>query len=404
MTPVTLTRARRLHLLVTLGALSAFGPLSLDLYLPVLPELAADLGTTDALGQLTISMCMVGLATGQLLAGPLSDRTGRRVPLLVGVVLYVVTSVLCALAPTIWALIVLRLLQGFAGAAGLVIARAIVRDLFEGAEAARVFSLMVLVTGLAPILAPLAGGQIARFTDWRGQFVALAVIGVVIAAAAFTLPETLPAARRHDGGLRDTLRHFGLLAKDRWFLGHALVISTSICALFAYISFSSFVLQSAYAMSQQGFSIVFAVNSVGLMIAGQVNGMAVRRFPPRRMLTFGVGISLAGACLAAAAVLFGWGLPGLLPGIFATVSGMGLIMPNATALAMEPHADRAGTASALIGMLQFFTGAAVPPLAALGGATAPAMTVTMVGSMAVALLLLLLLRTIRQPITTPTPR
>ncbi|MEV5414132.1 multidrug effflux MFS transporter [Thermopolyspora sp. NPDC052614] len=404
MTSATLTRARRLHLLVTLGVLSAFGPLSLDLYLPVLPELAASLDTTDSLGQLTISMCMIGLATGQLLAGPLSDRTGRRVPLLVGVVLYVVTSVLCALAPNIWTLIVLRLLQGLAGAAGLVIARAIVRDLFDGAEAARVFSLMVLVTGLAPILAPLAGGQIARFTDWRGQFVALAVIGAVIAAAAFTLPETLPAARRHDGGLREALRHFGLLVRDRWFLGHALVISTSFCALFAYISFSSFVLQSAYAMSQQGFSVVFAVNALGLMIAGQVNGAVVRRFPPRRMLAFGVAYGLTGTCLAVAAVLLGWGLPGLLPGIFVTVSGMGLIMPNATALAMEPHAERAGTASALIGMLQFVTGAAVPPLAALGGATAPAMTLTMVGSMAVALLLLLLLRTIRQPITTPTPR
>jgi DHA1 family bicyclomycin/chloramphenicol resistance-like MFS transporter len=402
MSQVTLTRARRVQILVTLGALSAFGPLSLDLYLPVLPELADDLNTTDALGQLTISMCMIGLATGQLLAGPLSDRTGRRTPLLVGVALYVVASVLCALAPSIWALIVLRLLQGLAGAAGLVIARAIVRDLFEGAEAARVFSLMVLVTGLAPILAPIAGGQIARFTDWRGQFVALAVIGAVIGLAALTLPETLPAARRHDGGLLDTIRHFGLLSRDRWFLGHALLISTSICAMFAYISFSSFVLQSDYAMSQQGFSIVFAANSVGLMIASNLNGVAVRRVTPRRMLAVGVGI--AGACLAAAAVLFGWGLPGLLPGLFFTVAAMGLIMPNATALAMEPHADRAGTASALIGMLQFFTGATVPPLAAIGGATATAMTDTMLGSMAVALALLLLLRSTRQPITAPSPR
>lgn len=404
MTAVPLTRARRLRLLVTLGALSAVGPLSLDLYLPVLPELADDLGTTDALGQLTMSLCMVGLATGQLFAGPLSDRTGRRVPLLVGALLYAVASALCALAPNIWTLVVLRLLQGLAGAAGLVIARAIVRDLFEGREAARVFSLMVLVTGLAPILAPLAGGQIARFTDWRGQFVVLAVIGVLFAVAASTLPETLPPARRHDGGLREALRSYGALVKDRWFLGHALVLSLSGCALFGYISFSSFVLQSEFALSQQTFSIVFAVNALGLMLAGNLNGMALRRFAPRRMLAFGVCYALTGGGVAVAAVLFGWGLPGLLPGLFATVSGMGLIMPNATALAMEPHADRAGTASAVLGMLQFFMGATVPPLAALGGATASAMTWTMAGAMAVALLLLVLLRTIRRPITTRTPR
>jgi len=403
MTTITLTPARRLRILVTLGALSAVGPLSLDLYLPVLPELADDLGTTDALGQLTISLCMVGLAAGQLFAGPLSDRTGRRVPLLTGAVLYAVASALCALAPGIWALIALRLLQGLAGAAALVIARAIVRDLFEGAEAARVFSLMVLVTGLAPILAPLAGGQIARFTDWRGQFVVLAVIGALLAAAAATLPETLPPARRHVGGLRAALRHYAALTRDRWFLGHALVLSLGGCALFAYISFSSFVLQSAYAMSQQAFSIVFAANALGLMLAGNLNGVALRRFTPRRMLAFGVCFALTGAAVAVAAVLLGWGTPGLLPGIFATVSGMGLIMPNATALAMEPHAARAGTASAVLGMLQFFTGATVPPLAALGGATAAAMTWTMLGSLAVALLLVVLLRTIRQPVVTATP-
>jgi drug resistance transporter, Bcr/CflA subfamily len=403
MTTITLTPARRRRILVTLGALSAVGPLSLDLYLPVLPELAADLGTTDALGQLTISLCMVGLAVGQLFAGPLSDRTGRRVPLLTGAVLYAAASVLCALAPTIWALIALRLLQGLAGAAALVIARAIVRDLFEGTEAARVFSVMVLVTGLAPILAPLAGGQIARFTDWRGQFAVLAVIGALLAAAAATLPETLPPARRHDGGLRTALRHYGALARDRWFLGHALVLSLSGCSLFAYISFSSFVLQSTYAMSQQVFSYVFAVNALGLMLAGNLNGLALRRFTPRRMLASGVCYALTGAGLAVAAVLLGWGPAGLLPGIFAAVSGMGLIMPNATALAMEPHAARAGTASAVLGMLQFFTGATVPPLAALGGATATAMTWTMLGSLAVALLLLVLLRTIRRPAVTPTP-
>ncbi|MEV7009346.1 multidrug effflux MFS transporter [Streptosporangium sp. NPDC051022] len=390
-----LTGARRLRVLIALGALSAFGPLSMDLYLPVLPELGRALRTTDALAQLTMSMCMVGLAFGQLLAGPLSDRVGRRRPLIVGVATYAVTSLLCALAPDIWSLIGLRLVQGAAGAAGLVIARAMVRDMFDGDAAARVFSLLMLVSGLAPVVAPLAGGQLARFTDWRGMFVALAVIGLLLFLAALSLPETLAPGARHTGGLRVTGRQFAVLVRDRGFVGYALVLAFAGCSLFIYITLSPFVLQEGYELTAQAFSAIFAVNSVGIMLGGNLNRVLVGRYGARRMLGTGLVIGLTGALTALAGVLAGWGLPGLLPGLFVAVSSIGLVSPNANALAMSPHGERAGTASALLGVMQFIVGAAVPPLLSIGGASAPSMTLAVAAASATALVLLITMTRVR---------
>ncbi|GAA3118992.1 multidrug effflux MFS transporter [Streptosporangium carneum] len=388
-TQPALSGTRRLRVLVTLGALSAFGPLSMDLYLPVLPELGRAMRTTDALAQLTMSMCMVGLALGQLLAGPISDRIGRRRPLVVGVATYAVASLLCALAPDIWSLIGLRLVQGLAGAAGLVIARAMVRDLFDGDAAARVFSLLILVSGLAPVVAPLVGGQLARFTDWRGMFVALAVIGLLLFLAALGLPETLTQDARHTGGLRATGRQFAVLVRDRAFVGYALVLSLAGCSLFVYITLSPFVLQDRYGVTAQVFSAIFAVNSLGIMAGGNLNGVLVGRFGARRMLGIGLVTGLAGALAALVGVLAGWGLPGLLPGLFVAVSSIGLVSPNANALAMSPHGERAGTASALLGVLQFLIGAVVPPLLSLGGADALSMTlaITVVSTAALVVLI-----------------
>ncbi|MER7207026.1 multidrug effflux MFS transporter [Streptosporangium sp. NPDC000239] len=372
--PAALSGLRRVRVLVTLGALSAFGPLSMDLYLPVLPELGRALRTTDALAQMTMSMCMVGLALGQLLAGPISDRIGRRRPLLLGVATYAVASVLCALAPGIWSLIGFRLVQGLAGAAGLVIARAMVRDLFDGDEAAKVFSLLMLVGGLAPVVAPLAGGQLARFTDWRGMFVALAVIGVLLFLAGLTLPETLEKQARHTGGLRETGRQFTVLVRDRVFVGYAMLLALAGCSLFLYITLSPFVLQEGYGVTAQTFSAIFAVNSVGIVLGGNVNGLLVGRYGARRMLGSGLVVGLVGAVAALAGVLAGWGLYGLLPGLFLAVASVGMSTPNANALAMTPHGERAGTASAMLGVLQFLLGAVVPPLVSLAGASALSMT------------------------------
>jgi len=368
---------------VTLGALSAFGPLSMDLYLPSLPSLGRSLGASDSLVQLTMSVCMVGLAAGQLAGGPLSDRFGRRRPLVLGVTAFAVTSALCALAPNIGILIAMRLLQGLAGSFGIVISRAVVRDLFRGDGAARVFSALMMVTGVAPVIAPLAGGQIVRVTDWRGLFVVLFVVGVLLSLAALSLPETLPEQERRPAGLR---AEFAVLVRDRRFTGYALVMSLTGCALFTYISFGTFVLQGEYGLSAQEFSAVFAAISVGIVLAGNLNRIIVGRFSPAALVTAGTGIGLAGALLALTAVLSGVGLPALLPGLFVVAAVAGIISPNATAMSMDGHGDRAGSASAMLGVLQFTTGAIVPPLvSAAVGATAVSMTATMLVSFTAAL-------------------
>jgi MFS transporter, DHA1 family, multidrug resistance protein len=376
-----LTGRRRAAIVVTLGALSAFGPLSMDLYLPSLPALGRSLGASDALAQLTMSVCMVGLATGQLFGGPLSDRFGRRRPLVLGVAAFAVASALCALAPNIGILIALRLVQGLAGAFGIVISRAMVRDLFRGNQAARVFSTLMMVTGVAPVLAPLAGGQVARVTDWRGLFAVLTVVGVLLFLASLSLPETLPEQARRPAGLHAVGVEFAVLGRDRRFTGYALVMSLTGCALFTYISFGTFVLQGGYGLSAQEFSAIFAVNSVGIVLAGNLSRVTVGRFSPGRLLAAGLGTGLAGALLAFAAVLCGLGLPALLPGLFLVTAVVGIISPSATAMSMDRHGERAGSASALLGVVQFTTGAVVPPLVAgAAGATALSMTATMLAS------------------------
>ena len=387
--------ARRWGVLVTLGALTTFGPLSTDLYLPTLPDLGRDLGATDALAQLTMSACMVGLALGQLVAGPVSDRVGRRGPLLAGLVAFAVASVLCALAPDLWLLVVLRLVQGLAGAAGLVLSRAMVRDLYRGDQAVRVFSSLMAVTGIAPVVAPLVGGQLARVTDWRGVFGVLAGLAlVVLLVAALCLPETLPPENRHRG--TSVVASFGTLVRDRVFIGYVLVLALGGSALFTYIGLSSFVLQNQYGVSATTYSLMFAANSVGIVIASNINRVVVRRYGPRRMLAAGLTCGLTGGIVALTASLTGAGLPMLLPGLFLVVTGVGFNMPNSTALGMERHGERAGAASALLGTLQFLTSAAIPPLLSSGGgASDVVMAAGVTGSYLAAAIALLTLARVR---------
>jgi DHA1 family bicyclomycin/chloramphenicol resistance-like MFS transporter len=358
----------RLRLVLILGALSAFGPLSLDMYLPGLPQLAGDFRVSDAAAQLTLTSCLIGLALGQLLAGPFADRWGRQRPLLLGLAAYAAASVLCALAPSIAALTALRLVQGLAGGAGIVISRAIVADLFQGVAAARFFSLLMLVNGAAPILAPLFGGQLLRITDWRGVFLALSLIGCALtAAAALGLRETLPAAERRPGGVSDTLRGMGTLLRDRAFVGYALSGGFALAAMFAYISGSSFVLQSVYGLSAQSFSLVFGTNALGIVALGQLNSALLRRFSVESLLRAGLALSAAGGLGLLASVHFGLGLGGVLVSLFLLVSSIGLIGPNGTARAMDGHDGRRGSASALVGLLQYGAGGLAAPLVGLGG-------------------------------------
>jgi MFS transporter, DHA1 family, multidrug resistance protein len=355
-------------LILILGALSAFGPLSMDMYLPGLPALTRELSASASTGQLTLTGCMLGIGVGQLIAGPLSDAMGRRRPLLAGLAGYVIASLACAFAPSIWTLIALRVVQGMVGGAGIVIARAVVRDLFKGAMAARVFSLLMAVMGVAPVLAPLVGGQALAFTTWRGVFVLLAVIGVpLLLATLLWLPETLPVARRHGGGLSATVRVFGRLVTDRSFTPYALAVSLSFAAMFAYIAGSSFVLEDVFGVSAQTFSVVFAINSAGLIGMSQLGGHLVRSVAPATLLRYGL-VATALASIATLLVTIAHaGLAWLLVPLFVLLAANGIVFPNGTAVAMAGQERALGAASALLGLSQFGCGAIVAPLVGVGG-------------------------------------
>jgi MFS transporter, DHA1 family, multidrug resistance protein len=351
-----------------LGALSSFAPLSIDMYLPALPAMARDLHTAPSAAQLTLTACLIGLAVGQLLAGPLSDARGRRRPLLAGVALYAVASALCIVAPSIWALLVLRLIQGLAGAAGIVIARAVVRDRYEGDELARFYALLLIVNGAAPIIAPILGGQLLHVTTWRGVFAVLAGIGVVLlAASAAGLRETLPPDRRQTGGARAILADGRKLVTDREFCGYALASGFAFGAMFAYISGSPFVLQAMFGISPQLFSLIFAINGLGIIVAGQVSRSLIGRASPQVLLTAGLTGSAAGGVVLLIAAVADLGLPLILPGLFVVVASTGFVLPNATALALDAHAHDAGSASGLLGLAQFAIGAAAAPLVGVAG-------------------------------------
>ncbi|MCC3772279.1 multidrug effflux MFS transporter, partial [Streptomyces sp. UNOC14_S4] len=367
---------------------SAFGPLSLDMYLPALPSLAQGFGVRDADVQLTLTSCLVGLAAGQLLAGPLGDRWGRRKPLLVGLVCYVVASLLCAVAPGVTALTGLRAVQGIAGAAGIVLSRAIVRDLYDGTAAARTFSLLMLVNGIAPIMAPVVGGQLLRVTSWRGIFVTLAVVGaLILAATVLVVEETLPPGQRRTGGLGATVRSFGALLRTGSFMRYALAGGCAFAAMFTYISASSFVLQQVYGLSPQEFSLAFGANAFGIMLLGQGNALLLRRTSPQVLLRAGLILCAAGGAALLLSVLADLGLPAVLASLFALVGSIGLIMPNATALSLAGQSEGAGTASALLGLLQYALGGIAAPLTGLGS-PAPSMAVVVAVFAAAALLTL----------------
>lgn len=385
---VEASRARRLRVVLVLGTLSALAPLSIDAYLPGLPQLTTSLETTSAAAQLSLTAFVIGMSLGQLVIGPLSDTIGRRRPLVVGMALFGAMSVLCALAPNVATFDGIRFLQGFAGAAGVVIARAVVRDLFNGPAAARFFASLMLVNGLAPILAPVLGAQLLRFTSWRGIFVALAAIGLVLVfAVGFGLPETLASDRRRAGGLRLTLRTFWRLAHDRVLIGYALTTAFGFSALFAYISGSSYVLQDVYGLSPQGYSAVFALNSIGIVGCAQLGGRLAHRVGSERLLRIGLVALMAGAAVTVVGGLVDVGLVGILPGPFLIAMSVGLIFPNALTLAMAEHGKDAGAASAMLGVLQFLIGGLVAPLVGIGGQhTAIPMLVVMAGCAVVATL------------------
>nr|WP_247740896.1 multidrug effflux MFS transporter [Cohnella sp. LGH] len=360
--------AGRLWYVALLGSLSAFGPLSLDLYLPALPGLAENLHTSSSYAQLSLTACMIGLSVGQLFAGALSDFRGRRGPLLIGVAVYAVASLLCAFSPSIGVLIALRFVQGLAGSAGIVISRAIVRDLYSGSELTKFYAMLMLVNGAAPILSPVVGGQLLKFTSWEGLFIVLAAWGVVtLLAVFFGLRETLPTEKRMTGGLKTTFSTFRTLLGDRLFMGYALSQALVTAAMFAYISGSPFVLQNIYGVSPQLFSLFFAINGVGIIIAGQTAGRLAGRIGEKKLFVTGLLLAMLGGLALLAVILAGGGLIALLVPLFFVVSSVGLVGSAGFTLAMSKHGHAAGSASALLGLLAFLFGAALAPLVGVAG-------------------------------------
>ncbi|WAL95186.1 multidrug effflux MFS transporter [Streptomyces sp. Je 1-369] len=369
--PAALRRTGALVTLV-LGGLTAVPALSMDMYLPALPEVTDALSSPAATVQLTLTACLMGMALGQLVVGPMSDKWGRRRPLLIGLLVYVIATATCAFAPTAELLIGFRLLQGLAGSAGIVIARAIVRDLYDGVAMARFFSTLMLISGVAPVAAPLIGGQVLRFTDWRGIFVVLTVVGTALTLLVWRrLPETLAPEKRHSGGTVEALRTMKSLLADRVFAGYMIAGGFAFAALFAYISASPFVIQEIYGASPQTFSLLFGVNSVGLIAAGQINGkLLVGRTSLNKVLAVGLAMVTVAAVALLLMTTGVFGDVGLVPvaaGLFVLMSSMGLTLPNTQSLALirTPHA--AGSASALLGTSSFLVGAVASPLVGIAG-------------------------------------
>nr|WP_239521999.1 multidrug effflux MFS transporter [Geodermatophilus sabuli] len=377
---------------LVLGAFVALGPLTIDMYLPALPTITDDLATTSATVQLTLTGTLLGLAAGQLVLGPLSDALGRRRPLLAGTALYVVASLLVLVAPSIGVLGVLRVLQGVGSAAGAVIAMAVVRDLFTGRAAATMLSRLFLVLGAAPVLAPTIGGELLRFTSWRGIFVVLALYGALLVAfGAWGLRETLPPERRSTSGFRGTLGTYRGLLQDRTYVGLVLVAGLTMAGLFSYVSGSSFVFQSQFGLDEQQFGLLFGAGAFWLIAATQLNPVVLRRWAPAQILVAGViAGTIAGSVLLVLALTGTGGLLGVLIPLWAVLFCGGLALPNAPALALSRHGEAAGAAAALLGAVQFGVGAAVAPFVGLLGNDAAAMGTVIVTALVLAIAVLVL--------------
>src|SRR5699024_11062004 len=357
-----------LWLVLILGSLTALGALAMDMYLPALPAVTEDLNTTASLGQLSITACLLGLAAGQLVFGPLSDFKGRRKPLIITLILYTITSLLCGLSTNIWAFISLRFAQGFTGAAGIVIARASARDMHSGKELTRFMALLAVVTGAAPILAPIFGGVILKWMTWKSVFYILSLIGsAMVLSVMFFLPETLPETQRSEGNLLAVFKSFGTLFKDRIFIGIAFVQAFISMSMLAYIAASPFVLQNVYEVTPQQFSLIFAMNGLGIIITAQLAGRLSNRYREMTLLYAAILFALTGSILLMFVVFFNLPLWVMMIALFMAASSVGIINTTSFSLAMNRQGKIAGSASAFLGILPFAGGALVSPLTGVAG-------------------------------------
>jgi MFS transporter, DHA1 family, multidrug resistance protein len=349
--------------------LTVFGPISMDLYLPLLPALTLELDAATSTAQLTLTACLIGLALGQLIAGPLSDRFGRRAPLLIGVIAYIVTSVWCAVSLSAELLIVARLVQGLAGGVGLVIAQAAGRDLYSGGALIRFFGRLTVLSGLAAVVGPLLGGLLATVADWRGLFLFLAAIGgAILLAVVLRFTETLPVDRRTRGGFAQTARDYRTLLSDRRFVGAVLISGFANAAIFAYLAGATYVLQGIYGLSPQGYALAFGLNSAGFMVFGYLGGRGAERWSIHGTLVVGLVMCALGALGLLAGGLVPMPVAVVIVSLLMMVSGVAVTTPPTTTLALAGYPQIAGTASSLLGMARFALGGIAAPLVGVAGA------------------------------------
>lgn len=356
-------------LLAVLSFLAATGPFATDMYLSSFTRIADDLGAPASSVQLTLTAFLLGMGSGQLVLGPLSDQWGRRRILLGALVVFAAASIAMVFSPTIEVLIALRFVQGFAGAAGVVISRAIAVDLTEGADSIRAISLIALFVGLGPLLAPPVGGAIAALSDWRMVFAALAVLAVaMLVLASLFVPESLPQAQRHASGLRAAARGFAMLLRDRRFVLLMCVFGLGFGGMMAYISASPFVGQVVLGMPPFVYSLAFALGALAMITANTINARLAGRVPPTRMLLLGTLLALAsGATLTALTLSDALSPAAFIACAFALTGGTGFIMSNASALALARAREARGAGSALLGAAQFAVGGLASPLVGAWG-------------------------------------
>ena len=360
----------RLFLTVFLGVMSAMAPLATDMYLPALPVMQVDLGVSASVAQLTLTMTMLGMAVGQMLMGPLSDRYGRKRPLLLGMLGFTAAAVGCAAAESVPLFLAFRFLMGFSGASGIVISRAIARDVCKGPELTRFFAILMMVNGLAPVIAPVIGGQILLFSSWRGVFVLLIAVGLVQAGATLVYRETLAPERRIEG-LAASFRKFPELLRDRYIVGHCLVQCFVFGAFFSYLAGSSFLFQNIYHVSPQTYSYIFGGIGIGLLVVGMVPARLAGRVPDAALLRWSIAIPLAGSLLLLAGFLAAAPIWYTIPVLFVTIVPLSVMGTASFSLALSRQGKSAGSASALLGFSQMILGGVMMPLTGIAGDSNP---------------------------------
>ncbi len=382
------THTPRMALAIPLGLMAGLGPLCIDLYLPALPQLANDLSVPTASAQLSLTAGLLGLGFGQLLFGPLSDKFGRTKPLYISLLILFLASIACSYATTLPQLLIARLFQGLGGAGGAVLSRAVARDKFSGHELTRFFAMLLLVNGLAPILAPVIGGWLTSYMSWRGIFLVLAAFSVVLLVLGRAkIDESLVVEKRSQGSIFSAWKLLGDVIRHRPFMGFCLTQGFMMSGMFAYIGASPFVLQEIYGLSPQAFSLCFAINGFGLILASQISSRLCPKFGEYQVLRCGLLLAfIASSCLLVTGIVHA-ALPIVLLALFFSIASNAIISTTASSLAMQSQGHRAGSASAVIGVTMFTLGSIAVPVTGLGGTSILSMSATIFGCFMLAIVM-----------------